>query len=71
MTKTKTVVDFIVWQKTGCCLLGYSTNTDIGIVHVGPAGTLGTGNCNTADDTYIQPDQKTRIFSWQRPGNDE
>ena len=46
------MADFIV-VKTGRCLLGYSTATELGILHVDPAGTLGTGNCNTVDDTFV------------------
>ena len=52
VAKTKIVADFIV-VKTGRCLLGYSTATDLGILRVDPAGTLGTGNCNTFDDTLV------------------
>lgn len=50
--KTKIVADFVV-VKTGRCLLGYSTATDLGILRVDPAGTLGTGNCNTVNSTFV------------------
>ena len=46
------MADFIV-VRTGHCWLGYLTATDLGILHVDPAGTLGTGNCNTVDDTLV------------------
>ena len=49
---TKIVADFIVVKK-GRCLLGYSTATDLGILHVDPAGTLSTGNCNTVNSTFV------------------
>ena len=52
VAKTKIVADFTV-VKTGRCLLGYSTATDLGILRVDPAGTLSTGNCNTVDDTLV------------------
>ena len=52
VAKTKIVADFIV-VKTGRCLLGYVTATDLGILRVDPTGTLGRGNCNTVDDTLV------------------
>ena len=52
VAKAKIVADFTV-VKTGRCLLGYSTATDLGILRVDLAGTLGTGNCNTVDDTLV------------------
>ena len=52
MAKTKIVADLIV-VRTGCCLLGYSTATDLGILCVGLAETRGTGNCNTVDGTFV------------------
>ena len=52
VAKTKIVADFIV-VKTGRCLLGYLTATDLGILRVDPAGTFGTGNCNTVDNTLV------------------
>ena len=52
VAKTKIVADFIV-VKIGRCLLGYSTATDLGILRVDPSGTLGTGNCNTVNDTLV------------------
>lgn len=55
VAKTKIEVDyhFTVWQKRGRSLFGYSTDTDVGILHVGPAGTHGTGNCNTANEGIL------------------
>ena len=50
--KLKIAADFIV-VKTGRCLLGYSTATDLGILRVGLAETLGTGACNTIDSTFV------------------
>ena len=52
VAKTKIVTDFIV-VKTGRCLLGYATATDLGILHVGPVETFNAGNCNTVDDTFV------------------
>ena len=52
VSKAKIVADFIV-VKTGRCLLGYSTATELGILHVDPAGTRGTGDCNTIDDNFV------------------
>ena len=52
VAKIKIVADFIV-VKTRHCLLGYWTATDLGILRVNPAGTLGTRNCNTVDDTLV------------------
>ena len=46
------MADLIV-VKTGRCLLGYSTATDLGILRVGLAETLGTGACNTVDSTFV------------------
>ena len=40
--------------KTSRCLLGYSTATDLGILHVGLAETLGTGACNSVDGTSVE-----------------
>ena len=58
ITKEKIVADFIV-VKTGHCLLGYSTTTDLGILRVGQAETVNTGNCNTVDDSFVgQPKAK-------------
>ena len=50
--KAKVVANFIVVE-TGRCLLGYSTATDLGILRVDPTGILGTGDCNTVDDTFV------------------
>ena len=61
MTKTKVVHPPHRLAKTGRCLFGYSADTDLGILHVGPAGTFVTGDCNTVDDTHFHRDQKTRI----------
>ena len=52
VSKTKVVANFIVVE-SGRCLLGYSTATDLGILRVDPKGTLGTGDCNTVDDTFV------------------
>ena len=52
VANTKIAADFIV-VKTGRCLLGYSTATDLGILRVGLAETLGTGACNTFDSTFV------------------
>ena len=52
VSKSKIVADFIV-VKTGRCLLGCSTATELGILHVDPAGTIGTGDCNTVDDNFV------------------
>ena len=52
VANTKIAADFIV-VKTGRCLLGYSTATDLGILRVGLAETLGTGACNTVDSTFV------------------
>ena len=52
MSKTQIVAHFIV-VKTGRCLLGYSIATDLGILRVGLAETLGTGACNTVDGTFV------------------
>ena len=51
ISKAKVVANFIV--ESGRCLLGYSTATDRGILCVDPMGTLGTGDCNTVDDTFV------------------
>lgn len=48
----KIVANFIE-VKTGRCLLGHSTATDLGILRVGQAETIKTGNCNTVDDTFV------------------
>ena len=53
VSKAKIVADFIV-VKTGRCLLRYSTATELGILHVHPAGTLGTGDCNTVNDNFVE-----------------
>ena len=42
MTKTKVVHSPHRLAKTGRCLFGYSADTDLGILHVSPAGTFGT-----------------------------
>ena len=34
-------------------MLGYSTATDLGILCVDPMGTLGMGDCNAVDDTFL------------------
>ena len=52
VANTKIAADFIV-VKTGRCLLEYSTATDLGILLVGLAETLGTGACNTVDSTFV------------------
>ena len=52
VSKAKVVANFIVVE-SGRCLLGYSTATDLGILRVDPTGTLGTGDCNTVDDTFV------------------
>ena len=46
------MANFIVVE-TGRCLLGYSTATDLGILRVDPTEILGTGDCNTVDDTFV------------------
>ena len=47
-----------LWQisllLSGCCLLGYLTATDHGILRLDPMGTLGTADCNTVDDTFVR-----------------
>ncbi|PFX13288.1 Retrovirus-related Pol polyprotein [Stylophora pistillata] len=50
--KAKVVADFIVVE-SGRCLLGYSSATDLGILRVDLSGTLGTGDCNTVDGTFV------------------
>ena len=52
VSKANVAANFIVVD-SGRCLLGYSTATDLGILRVDPMGTLGTGNCNTVDDTLL------------------
>ena len=52
ITEKRIVADFIV-IKTGRCLLGYSTATDLGILRVGQAETVNTGNCNSVDDSLV------------------
>ena len=47
------MANFIVVE-SGRCLLGYSTATDLGVLRVDPTGTLGTGDCNTVDDTFVE-----------------
>ena len=54
ITEKTIVVDFIL-VKTGSCLLGYSTATDLGILRVGQAETVNTGTCNTVDDSFVGP----------------
>ena len=46
------MANFIVVE-SGLCLLGYLTATNLGILRGDPTGTLGTGNCNTVDDTLV------------------
>ena len=52
VSKANVAANFIVVD-SGRCYLGYSTATDLGILRVDPMGTLGTGNCNTVDDTLL------------------
>ena len=51
--KKKVVANFIVVECRHC-LLRYATATDLGILRVDPKGTLGTGDCSTADDTLVE-----------------
>ena len=51
------MANFIV-VKSGVSFLGYSTVTDLGILHLDPMGTLGTGDCNTVDDTFVRTQRK-------------
>ena len=47
----KVVAQFTVVRR-GRCLIGFSSGTDLGVVHVGTVPTPIAENCNTVRDTY-------------------